>query len=43
MTNYREGDLVTVEGEVTARKGSSRLGAPLYQVRTINLVDRPSN
>jgi len=43
MANYREGDLVTVEGEVTAKKGSSRLGAPLYQVRTINLVDRPSN
>ncbi len=43
MANYREGDLVTVEGEIIAKRGSARLGAPLYQARTISLVDRPSN
>jgi hypothetical protein len=41
MNNYREGDLVTVEGEVISDKGSSRLGGPLYRVRNIVLVDRP--
>jgi len=40
MNNYREGDLVTVEGEVISDKGSSRLGGPLYRVRNIVLVDR---
>src|SRR5262249_20680856 len=42
MNNYREGDLITVEGEIIRKKGSSRLSAPLYQVRTISLVDRPT-
>jgi hypothetical protein len=41
MTKYQEGDLVTVEGEVISDKGSSRLGGPLYRVRSITLVDRP--
>ena len=41
MNNYREGDLVTVEGEVISDKGSTRLGGPLYRVRSIVLVDRP--
>ena len=41
MTSYREGDLVTVEGKIISQKGSARLGAPLYRVQTIRLVDRP--
>lgn len=41
MNHYREGDLVTVEGEVISDKGSTRLGGPLYRVRSIVLVDRP--
>lgn len=41
MNNYREGDLITVEGRVISKKGSLRLGGPLYQVNTIRLVDRP--
>jgi hypothetical protein len=41
MDSYREGDLVTIEGQVLSQKGSARLGGPLYRVRTISLVDRP--
>jgi len=41
MKNYREGDLVSVEGQVINEKGSAKLGGPLYRVRSINLVDRP--
>jgi hypothetical protein len=41
MDSYREGDLVTIEGTVIKEKGSTRLGGPLYQVRTIQLVERP--
>jgi hypothetical protein len=41
MDSYREGDLVTVHGEIVKERGSSRLGGPLYRVRTIQLVDRP--
>jgi len=41
MTSYREGDLVTVHGEVVSERGSSRLGGPLYRVRSIELNDRP--
>jgi hypothetical protein len=41
MTNYREGDLVSVEGQIISQKGSARLGGPLYRVQTISLVDRP--
>lgn len=43
MSNYKEGDLVTVEGRVISEKGSPRLGGPLYQIQTIRLVNRPSN
>ena len=41
MNNYREGDLVTIEGQVISQKGSARLGGPLYRVQAISLVDRP--
>jgi hypothetical protein len=41
MNSYREGDLVTVEGQVLEAKWSIHLGGPLYQIRTIGLVDRP--
>ena len=41
MNNYREGDLVTIEGQVISQKGSTRLGGPLYRVQAISLVDRP--
>jgi len=41
MNSYREGDLVTVVGQVIREKGSSRLGGPLYRVNSISLVDRP--
>ena len=41
MDSYREGDLVSVEGQLYSQKGSSRLGGPLYRVQTISLVDRP--
>ena len=41
MNNYKEGDLVSVEGQVISQKGSARLGGPLYRVQSINLVDRP--
>jgi hypothetical protein len=41
MNSYREGDLVSVEGQVLSQRGSTHLAAPLYQVRTISLVDPP--
>ena len=41
MDNFREGDLVEVEGKLLDQKGSARLGARLYRVQTITLVDRP--
>jgi hypothetical protein len=41
MENYREGDMVTVEGQITSQKGSGRLGAGLYRVQSIKLVARP--
>lgn len=43
MDSYREGDIVTVMGQLTAEKASPRLAAPLYQVNTIHLVERPTN
>ena len=43
MNNYREGDLVTVAGQVISQKASRRLGGALYQVRTMSLVDRPQD
>jgi hypothetical protein len=42
MNNYREGDLVTVQGQVISEKGSTRLGGALYRVQSISLVDRPA-
>jgi len=41
MTSYRQGDLVTVEGQIISQKSSARLGGPLYRVSAISLVDRP--
>jgi len=41
MNSYREGDLVAVEGRIASRRATPRMGAPLYQVREISLVDRP--
>lgn len=40
MDSYREGDLVTVRGEVLKERGSLYLGAPLYRASTMELVDR---
>jgi len=40
MDSYREGDLVTVRGEILSQKSSVFLGGPLYRVSDINLVDR---
>jgi len=40
MANYREGDLVTVHGEILSQKGSVFLGGPLYRANSIELVDR---
>ena len=42
LENYRDGDLVTVEGQLTSQRGSPRLGGPLYRIHTISLVDRPA-
>lgn len=43
MDSYREGDLVTVKGEILdSRRGSVFLGAPKYRARSIQLVDRES-
>jgi hypothetical protein len=40
MDSYREGDLVTVHGQVLNVRGSRSLGAPLYQASSIELVER---
>ncbi len=40
MDSYREGDLVTVHGEILNQRGSRFLGAPLYQASAIELVER---
>jgi hypothetical protein len=40
MDSYREGDLVTVRGDVLNAKGTPYLGAPLYRVQSIELVER---
>jgi hypothetical protein len=40
MDSYREGDLVTVHGEILNQRGSKSLGAPLYQASSIELVER---
>jgi hypothetical protein len=41
MDSYREGDLVTVHGEIVQDKGSLFLGGPLYRMHSIQLIDRP--
>jgi len=40
MDSYREGDLVTVKGEILDGQHSMYLGAPLYRAKVIQLVDR---
>jgi hypothetical protein len=41
MNTYREGDLVTVHGEILQQKGSVFLGGPLYRAHAIELIERP--
>lgn len=43
MNQFREGDLVTVEGRMISQRASARPGGALYQVRAIRLVDRPQD
>lgn len=43
MDSYRDGDLVRVNGAIIAPKGSMHLGAPLYRVSSIQLLDRESH
>ena len=40
MDSYREGDLVTVRGEVLQDKAPARLGGALYHAQSIELIDR---
>jgi hypothetical protein len=40
MESYREGDLVTIHGQLLGQKSSIYLGGPLYQAKSIELVDR---
>ncbi len=41
MKNFREGDLVSVNGEVlTDARASKHLGGPLYRVNSISMIDR---
>jgi hypothetical protein len=41
MHNFREGDLVTVRGEILNEGRASRyLGGPLYRASVIEMVDR---
>ena len=40
MDSYREGDLVTVHGEIVNPKSSLFTGGPLYQAQSIQLVER---
>ncbi len=40
MDTYKEGDLVTVRGEILNERASKYLGAPLYRASAIQLVDR---
>jgi len=39
MDKYREGDLVTVHGEIIDQHASKFLGGPLYRASSIELVD----
>jgi hypothetical protein len=40
MDSYRDGDLVTVHGQLLGQKSSIFLGGPLYQGKTIELIER---
>jgi hypothetical protein len=40
MENFKEGDLVTVHGEILNQRSSVYLGGPLYRAHSIQLVDR---
>ena len=40
MDSYREGDLVTVRGEILKQKGSLFLSGLLYRTESIQLIDR---
>lgn len=41
MKNYREGDLVSVNGEVLGQARATRsLGGPLYRVDAVNMIER---
>jgi hypothetical protein len=39
MESFHEGDLVTVHGEISAKRSSVFLGGPLYQVQSIEKVE----
>lgn len=43
LENYREGDVVTVQGTIVSDRASVRLAAPLYRMDTIQFVERPTN
>jgi hypothetical protein len=40
MDSYRDGDLVTVHGQLLGQKSSIFLGGPLFQGKTIELIER---
>jgi hypothetical protein len=40
LDSYREGDLVTVRGQIVKQKGSVFPGGPLYRAQSIQLIDR---
>ena len=40
MDTYREGDLVTVHGQILNEHASKFLGGPLYRAQSIQLVER---
>ena len=40
MDSYREGDLVTVQGEILNQRASKMLGGPLYRAHSIQLIER---
>lgn len=42
MIDYRDGDTVRITGQILDKRGSARLGAPLFQMAKITLVERPA-
>jgi hypothetical protein len=40
MDSYRDGDFVTIHGQLLGQKSSIFLGGPLYQGKTIELIER---